>query len=96
MRWNLLLDEFADDSRIAFRQIARNPGFTAIVHLGAEPSENNRYSLPPTLCPRGDGAARRGEQHNFSLRRSPRAENEIEGQRASGHRRSVSSVPSSV
>ena len=33
MRWNLLMDELVDDSRIGFRQIARNPGFTAIVVL---------------------------------------------------------------
>ena len=33
MRWNLLIDELVDDSRIGFRQIARNPGFTAIVVL---------------------------------------------------------------
>ena len=33
MRWNLLIDELVDDPRIGFRQIARNPGFTAIVVL---------------------------------------------------------------
>ena len=33
MRWNLLIDELVDDSRFGFRQIARNPGFTAIVVL---------------------------------------------------------------
>ena len=33
MRWNLLIDELVDDSRIGFRQIARNPGITAIVVL---------------------------------------------------------------
>ena len=31
MRWNLLVDELAEDLRNGFRQIARNPGFTAIV-----------------------------------------------------------------
>ncbi len=30
MRWNLLIDELAQDLRNGFRQIARNPGFTAI------------------------------------------------------------------
>ena len=33
MRWNLLVDELAEDLRNGFRQIARNPGFTAIVAL---------------------------------------------------------------
>ena len=33
MRWNLLMDELAEDLRNGFRQIARNPGFTAIVAL---------------------------------------------------------------
>jgi predicted permease len=33
MRWNLLVDELAADSRNGFRQVARNPGFTAIVVL---------------------------------------------------------------
>jgi predicted permease len=33
MRWNLLVDELAQDLRNGFRQIARNPGFTAIVVL---------------------------------------------------------------
>ena len=33
MRWNLLLDELAADLRNGFRQIARNPGFTAIAVL---------------------------------------------------------------
>ena len=33
MRWNLLVDELAEDLRNGFRQIARNPGFTAIVVL---------------------------------------------------------------
>jgi len=31
MRWNLPVDELAADLRDAFRQIARNPGFTAVV-----------------------------------------------------------------
>ena len=30
MRWNLLVDELAQDLRNGFRQFARNPGFTAI------------------------------------------------------------------
>jgi hypothetical protein len=30
MRWNLLVDELAEDLRNGFRQIARNRGFTAI------------------------------------------------------------------
>jgi putative ABC transport system permease protein len=33
MRWNLLVDALAEDSRNGFRQIARNPGFTATVAL---------------------------------------------------------------
>jgi predicted permease len=33
MRWNLLLDELAQDLRNGFRQIARNSGFTAIAVL---------------------------------------------------------------
>src|SRR6478672_6531259 len=33
MRWNLLMDELAGDLRNGFRQIARNPGFTAIAVL---------------------------------------------------------------
>ncbi len=33
MRWNLLVDELAEDLRNGFRQIARNPGFTAIAVL---------------------------------------------------------------
>src|SRR4029450_427667 len=33
MRWNLLVDELAADLRNGVRQIARNPGFTAIVAL---------------------------------------------------------------
>jgi hypothetical protein len=33
MRWNLLVDEIADDLRNGVRQIARNPGFTAIAVL---------------------------------------------------------------
>ena len=33
MRWNLLVDELADDLRNGLRQIARNPGFTAIAVL---------------------------------------------------------------
>ena len=33
MRWNLLVDELAQDLRNGFHQIARNPGFTAIVAL---------------------------------------------------------------
>ena len=33
MRWNLLMDELAEDLRNGFRQIARNPGFTAIAAL---------------------------------------------------------------
>ena len=33
MRWNLLVDELAADLRHAFRQIARNPGFTAVAVL---------------------------------------------------------------
>jgi putative ABC transport system permease protein len=33
MRWNLLVDELADDLRNSFRQITRNPGFTAIAVL---------------------------------------------------------------
>ena len=33
MRWNLLADELAEDLRNGFRQIARNPGFTAIAVL---------------------------------------------------------------
>ena len=33
MRWNLLADELADDLRNGTRQIARNPGFTAIAVL---------------------------------------------------------------
>ena len=33
MRWNRLLDELAEDRRNGFRQIARNPGVTAIVVL---------------------------------------------------------------
>ncbi len=33
MRWNLLVDELAGDLRNGFRQIARNPGFTAIAVL---------------------------------------------------------------
>jgi putative ABC transport system permease protein len=33
MRWNLLVDEIASDLRNGFRQIAWNPGFTAIVVL---------------------------------------------------------------
>jgi putative ABC transport system permease protein len=33
MRWNLLVDELADDLRNGFRQIARNAGFTAIAVL---------------------------------------------------------------
>ncbi len=33
MRWNRLVDELAEDLRNGFRQIARNPGFTAIAVL---------------------------------------------------------------
>ena len=33
MRWSLLVDELAEDLRNGFRQIARNPGFTAIAVL---------------------------------------------------------------
>ena len=33
MRWNLLVDELAADLRYGLRQIARNPGFTAIAVL---------------------------------------------------------------
>ena len=33
MRWNLLVDELAENLRNGFRQIARNPGFTAIAVL---------------------------------------------------------------
>jgi putative ABC transport system permease protein len=33
MRWNLLMDELADDLRNGLRQIARNPGFAAVVVL---------------------------------------------------------------
>jgi hypothetical protein len=33
MRWNLLIDELAQDLRNGFRQFARNPGFTAIAVL---------------------------------------------------------------
>jgi hypothetical protein len=33
MRWNLLVDELAEDLRNGFRQIAWNPGFTAIAVL---------------------------------------------------------------
>ena len=33
MRWNLLVDELAADFRYGLRQIARNPGFTAIAVL---------------------------------------------------------------
>ena len=33
MRWNLLADRLAEDLRNGFRQIARNPGFTAIAVL---------------------------------------------------------------
>jgi putative ABC transport system permease protein len=33
MRWNRLVDELAEDRRNGFRQIARNPGFTAIAVL---------------------------------------------------------------
>ena len=33
MRWNLLAEQLSADSRNAFRQIARNPGFTAVVVL---------------------------------------------------------------
>ncbi len=33
MRWNLLADELAENVRNGFRQIARNPGFTAIAVL---------------------------------------------------------------
>jgi predicted permease len=31
MRWNLLANDLADDLRSGFRQIGRNPGFTAVV-----------------------------------------------------------------
>ncbi len=33
MRWNLLAEELAEKLRNGFRQIARNPGFTAIAVL---------------------------------------------------------------
>ena len=33
MRWNLLVDELAADLRNGVRQIARNPGFTAVAVL---------------------------------------------------------------
>src|SRR5919106_6371747 len=33
MHWNRLVDELAEDLRNGFRQIARNPGFTAIAVL---------------------------------------------------------------
>src|SRR5687767_1701010 len=33
MRWNLLIDELRQDLRNGLRQIARNPGFTAIIVL---------------------------------------------------------------